>query len=525
MKNKTAVFVCLFVLIAAVIAVYASSLKGVFLYDDETQIVSNPYIKSFKNIPVIFATGFNRLDKTGGNYYRPLLEVSYVPDHFLWGKDPRGYHITNILFHLGSVIALFLLVRRFFGDTALAFFTALFLGVHPLYTSAVTYIAGRADTMVICFALLSLYFIERYMEVSPRPRYYFLGLSAGFYFLALLTKEFALLLTIVVFGCTAYAFFVRATPDNRHRWISLSLCLGMCAFVYVVMRAYALQDIMTTQFNIAAQAGYGVCVLTALKSLLVYLRILAMPYDLHFERTIPLATSFSLPIAASLVIMVLGAVYVWKKRRLKDPVSFGLAWFMITFFPVSNIIIPLNAFIAENWIQIPALGIFLAASAMLLKVGRRSLSALLIILIVYYGWGTIQRNREYYDAVTFYTSAIRYEPRGVKLFNNLGVVYEGRNDMARAQEMYDKAYAIDPNHVQTINNLANVYSSRGDYARAITLYEKALAINPDDIVFLNNLGVAYIRQGDRQNALKCWEKSLALRQDQPAIRQYVNWNQ
>ncbi|HZN56696.1 MAG TPA: hypothetical protein VFD71_01375, partial [Planctomycetota bacterium] len=68
----------------------------------------------------------------GSSYYRPLTLLTYTWDYALWGWDPRGYHLTDIVLHGLAALAVLALARRAFdlGPWEAAFVALLFV-LHP----------------------------------------------------------------------------------------------------------------------------------------------------------------------------------------------------------------------------------------------------------------------------------------------------------------------------------------------------------------------------------------------------------
>ncbi|MFA6610711.1 MAG: tetratricopeptide repeat protein, partial [Candidatus Omnitrophota bacterium] len=358
------------------------------------------------------------------------------------------------------------------------------------------------------------------------------------FFLALLTKESALFIVVFAILCGLYTIKTSKISGIKMKWASACIVLAAVIALYLLMRTNAIKTFYTPQFNVAAHMGAMARILTAAKAFLLYLSVLLLPIGLHFERTVPAAGSLFDPYVLMAICAagcLIYAAMISSKR--KEPEFYGLLWFFAMFIPVSNFVIPLNSFAAENWIQMPAIGIFLAASAYAVRlyeerradpllniVGKLPL-VLLVAALIFYSFLTIKRNEEYKDPILFYESALKYEPDSVKLLNNLGLEYEIRKDAVKAEALYKKVLNIKPDHVATLNNLANAYSARGQYDDAIGLYSKALSVSPENKMFINNLGVAYVRKGDKQNAVRCWKRSLELDPDQPQIKEYIKWNQ
>ncbi len=513
------------ILILVVLLTYSSSIFGVFLLDDQKQILSNPYTKSFKYLGAILSGGFEHLDKSVSNYYRPIVEISYIPDYLLWGTDPKGYHLTNILIHTLTVIILFFLLNALFDKPKISFFTSLVFAVHPIYTSAVTYLSGRGDLLMIFFVLLSLFFFVKYLKETKGTGWLFLMISCSSYFLALLTKEASLIILAVVL---LMRLFIK---NCRKKWAPAYVLYTAATGLYSLIRSLAIKGFFVTKYEFASSISLAERLFTALASFLEHFMILVMPVGLHLDRSIVVSRSFTDPKVLCGLILFCGILYmIFRLRKTKGPVFIGLAWFLLTYIPVSNLIIPLNTFVAENWIQLPAIGLFLALTGFVfehsehgLKTLFSSLSVFLIAVILFYAALTIVRNNDYYNPITFYEQNLKYEPKNVSSLYLLGREYAAKGEVVKAAELYNNALAIDPANSNSINNLANIYAQKNDYAKAISLYRQALSTDPENIMVLNNLAITYARIGDVTNAINCWEKSLKLDPRQPSIRQYIDF--
>src|SRR2546430_11376293 len=102
-----------FVLLAFVLmafATYAPSLNGEFVWDDHYLVGENPFFRS----PVFAVEVFRHhlFSESFSTYYRPVQNLSYMLDYWLWGNSPAGYHATNVLLHAAAAWMLFLLLLR-----------------------------------------------------------------------------------------------------------------------------------------------------------------------------------------------------------------------------------------------------------------------------------------------------------------------------------------------------------------------------------------------------------------------------
>src|SRR3990172_9889919 len=102
-----------FIIIAGIAGtVYLNALNNGFHYDDEHDIVKNTYLEKWENVPRFFTSfQFYRDKILSTDHYRPLVYVSYALNKIVGGDNPYGYHVVNLVFHVGSALLLFLIIR------------------------------------------------------------------------------------------------------------------------------------------------------------------------------------------------------------------------------------------------------------------------------------------------------------------------------------------------------------------------------------------------------------------------------
>ncbi|MCX7917816.1 MAG: hypothetical protein N2589_06815, partial [bacterium] len=126
-KEKLLFFISIFV--------YFNTILNPFIFDDVMLIVQNPFIKSFRFFKFYFTK--NLLEGVGEKttFYRPIQTTLYAIIYKIFGLNPVGYHLLNILFHSGCAILVYLLLRKIYGERV-SFLVALVWGIHPINTEA-----------------------------------------------------------------------------------------------------------------------------------------------------------------------------------------------------------------------------------------------------------------------------------------------------------------------------------------------------------------------------------------------------
>jgi cytochrome c-type biogenesis protein CcmH/NrfG len=217
-----------------------------------------------------------------------------------------------------------------------------------------------------------------------------------------------------------------------------------------------------------------------------YWRLLVLPFPLFMERSLNWATSLRAPGvwlgAVGSLSSLLVAVLAWRRRPL---LSFAIGWFWLTFFPFSNLIVPINGILYEHFMYLPMVGIWLGAVAVAEIIVDRWPTTRQIwygagaFAIVLFSLLSIARIQEWHDPITFYLANLRYTPNSYRIVNNLGMAYADQGDWEAAKVMYERAVRLDPKNAVAWHNLGNVEVNHGSTTSAEQYFQQALALQPD----------------------------------------------
>lgn len=499
-KQLTALSIILIILFG--LCAYGNSMKGQFIYDDETLIMDNVYIRSWSYVSNIFQEDIGAGAGKEFNFYRPVQMFTYRLDHSLWELDARGYHLTNILFHILTALGIYWLVSILFGDQLLSLLTSLFFVGHPIHTQAVSYISGRADLLVSLFMLIC--FIS-YVKQSRTKNVYIYLLMLASYVLALLSKENSLILLALV---PLYHSISkeRFSPKGYVSLLSLSagyLFLRVTLLKHLIPHT-SLQD--TSLFE--RMPGFFVAITH-------YIQLLFLPLNLHMEYGNKL---FSLTDPRAMlggVILFSLVFFALRFRNQNRLIFFSITWFLVALLPSSNIY-PINAFMAEHWLYVSSIGFFLILAKGLCVLFRtthfKNFSVLLCTgLLIFYAFLTIRQNAVYWrDPTAFYERTLTYAPDSYTVYNNLGKLYLKAGRKEEAIPLFQKSIAVNPDYADAYNNLGAVYYDIDRKEEIIPLLEKSLELNPLQEEALYNMGKVYNESGKSEEAISLFQKAIAI---------------
>ena len=223
-------------IVAAVVAIYAPATRNGFVWDDTALVLRDPLIRSWRLIP----EGFNHflfVDATPCDFYRPLQRLSYTVEYALFATRPAPYHVTNIALHAAAAIALMFFaeaVLMAFGTPEsrsrwIAIIAALVWAIHPVHTSAVVYVSGRADLLAALFGFIGCFCVIRSLVREKRSAFLWRGAAGLAFLLSALSKE-----TGLVFPVLSVLLLLILKQRRAVLWmavVSVSLCV-----VYLSLR-------------------------------------------------------------------------------------------------------------------------------------------------------------------------------------------------------------------------------------------------------------------------------------------------
>src|SRR5436853_407249 len=330
-----------------------NSLENGFAYDDQNQILNNEFIRDINNLPLAFTSSvwafLNHSVWNSDNYFRPLFINLCTINYAIFGTTAWGWHLVNVLIHAGVTYFVFAICKEMTGRPWVAVAAAAFFAVHPIHAESVAWISGVPDPLTGLFLLPAFYCYLRYKKRGHRR---LIAVALGLYFLAILTKETALVFPVVIAYCELV--FYKDSASLRRRLARAASLIGLFALpilIYFLLRYQALGTFL------AAGKSTGLIDPALLTAPLVaakdmWLIVWPVGYNLHHYTT-PVSSMASWAFLAPLVLFVVLAVLI---ALINCRVLwFAAIWFVVFLAPPLaslHLFYPLQ-YVQERYLYLP----------------------------------------------------------------------------------------------------------------------------------------------------------------------------
>ncbi len=499
-------------LIALTLCTYLPVFRCGFVnYDDDKYVTANAHLKeglTWDGLRWGLTTNYF-------SNWHPLVWWSFMLDHQVFGMTAWGFHLTNLLWHVASVLLLFAALTRLTGASGPSLLVAALFAVHPINVQAVAWVSERKGVLSTFFWMLTLWAYARYVERPGWRWYLLLGLSLT---LGLMAKQMLVTVPCVLLLLDCWPLRRWAPADGPARLLPL---------VLEKVPLFALVALASVLAVVAQHEGAALAPLEALPlsarirnvpcAYLAYLGQLLFPMNLAvFYPHAGEARPWWQAAAATLVLgaLTLGALTRWSRAPY---LTVGWLWFIGTLVPVIGLVQLGEQGRADRYAYIPAVGLFIALAwsvAVLARGERRTSVALVcgvaLLLLAATAWGQLGHWR---DSVRLWEQAIRATGGSHIAHLGLGAALEERGDEEGALRQYQEVLRYRPQHDGAHSNLGLLLLNRGLLAEANAHLEQALRANPLSAAAHNNRGLLLLKQGQAAQAVSWFDKALQLRPD------------
>lgn len=464
-------------------------------------------------------------------HYVPLTWMTFGLDYVLWGMNPVGYHVVNVVLHAANSALLFYVAKRLLrlacsdGQpdasrlTLAAAFAALLFAIHPLRVESVVWITERRDVLSQLFYLSSILCYLRGEERHERRWY---GWAIVTLACGLLSKANAVTLPAVLLILNVYP--LRRLGGNAGWWSDSA------KRVYYELIPFAVLAAATSMLSIVAldppgQLPPGAKLAASAYSLSFYLWKTVVPASLSPLYEMPKKIDPFAPVyVASYVVVISLTVGAWVVRRRWPGATTAWIAFLVIILPMLGVVQNGPQIAADRYTYhaSPALMLLVVGAVLGSRrlVGHVSVAAGAALLLVF-GVLTWRQTLVWRNSEALWTHVLSLDDNSSIAHIALANVLLKQGRVPEALAHCGRAVALDPRSSEAENNLGVALARHGNFLEAVEHYRRALTLRPDYHEAHNNLGIALAHEGDLAGAIEQYQRALAIKPDYASAQ--VNW--
>jgi hypothetical protein len=521
-------------IIVVTLLAYIPAIRGGFIWDDPEHVTHNPTLRDLPGLVRIW-TDLHSLPQ-----WYPLVHTTFWIEHHLWGANPLGYHLVNVLLHIGVAMLLWrvLVVLEVPG----AWLAAAIFALHPVHVESVAWITERKNVLSGVFYFAAMLTYLAFLRVDKRgaeeqtgsggkglSRW---GLALGLFICALLSKTVTATLPAAILVIVWW-------KRGSIRWRDVAPLVPF--FVLGIGMGLLTAHLEVERVGATAQR-IGEFDLTMAQRLIIagsavwfYLWKLVAPIPLIFvypKWEIDPRTWF-LWIAPVGLAVVIGALALNRKRIGRGPLA-AMLLFVGTLFPALGFVnvYPMRfSYVADHFQYLASASIIALAASLLGRLVPPMRSAVGAMVLVALGVLTFNQCHNYRDAETLWRATLDRNRNSWMVRVNLGDVLFNRaqqtrdpRTMAEAREHYLRAVELAPDLWETNfpAGLALVEGSPDDQQRAMQYFRRTVELNPDFVRGWYSIGQLHQLRGHREEAIAAYEKTLDLERGFEPARQRLD---
>lgn len=535
---------------------YLPCLRNNFLvWDDGVYVTDNPIIRSI-NLNLV-RSAF--LEFHASNWH-PLTWISHALDYAIWGLNPVGHHLTNVIMHaLNTALVVLVTVQlielyrertvtkqappwlKRQGVLITGGVTGLLFGLHPIHVESVAWVSERKDLLCVLFFLMSIIAYLKYVsakshatsQVNTRLGHFNMSyfLCLGLFMIALLSKPMAVSLPFVL-------LIIDWFPSNRIHSINSfrSAFLEKLPFILLSLGSSVLTILAQKEggsMEILKAVPIQSRLLVAAHSLLAYLLNIMWPVNLSPFYPYPDNISLLSLKYFSATVLVIGISAYGMLTAKKNKVFISVwCYYVITLLPVLGIVQVGLQSMADRYTYLPGLGIFFLIGLLIARISRKivvskkwasfakgiGVTAAAIVLITL-GYLTVRQMRLWENDFSLWSYAINTEKSDTAYWNR-GIAFSRIGQYDKAIDDYGAAIALNHNFYGAYLNRGMAYGEMGQSDKALADFNEAIAIYPRYYEAYNNKGMVYGKVASFDKAIAQFNKAIDINPRQP--RPYCN---
>ncbi len=493
------------VLIALTLLAYVPVLQCGYIWDDDYYVTQNQTLTSFDGLVDIWFS-----PRSIPQYY-PMVHTTFWLEYRAWGLHPTGYHVVNVLLHIGSCLLLWRLLIKLKMPRYWAWIAAGIFALHPVQVESVVWITERKNVLSCLFYLSAAHLYLRF-DQSRHWRHWLLAF--GLFVLALLSKTVVLTLPaalLVILWQQRGRLKIKTDLLPTLPFFAIGIGMGLLTAwlekTHVGAEGHEWSHDAVERFLLAGRV------------VSFYAGKLLLPMDLSFvyprwDIASDIWWQWLFPIGVLAVL--LGSV-VYGIKTGKRTIAACLLCFVGTLFPALGFVdvFPFRySFVADHFQYHASIGFCVLMALVLSRLFKRVRFAAVLVLLVYVGL-TMMQTLHYTNAESLWRATIKTNPDAWLARNNLALILRQRGEIDQVKALMDEAIRRTPDAIEPRLNMGQLMMELGKPLEAIAHFDVVLEQVPDDRRALFGKAVALEQAGDLAAAVPYFEKTVEVYQQQP----------
>lgn len=544
--EKLSVPVLLLIALGITVACLFPSLQNDWVnWDDDALVLDNRMVHevSGESVKSMFTTP----EQVG--HYHPLTMLSFALDYETWEKEAFGFHLTNLLLHLISVVLVFYFLTKIGSGKTVGLIGAILFGMHPMHVESVAWISGRKDVLYAAFLLASMIAYLRYLETEKTKKGLYLALAILAYAASLLSKSLAFTLPLLLLLLD----YIRERKWSHNIWIDKLPFVALT--IPAIIQEQASQTVSDSMLSIG-ETPFAKTIFLGTYNAVGYAGEFIAPINLSAFHPLPFLGGVEISTVhyLSAIPFLAGMYIIFKAFKKNRPLFFGTMFYLIAIAPVLMILPVGKAISSERYTYVAYIGLAFYVGYLIQKLlnseneravkSRRLILGIGAVWLLFLGIQSFRQSQVWKNGETLWTQVIErypehywgYMSRGtyrmsigehekayedlqaaVKYNSSLGEAYYhkglvlealGRTD--QAFQDYTNAINRDPSFAKAHVNRGSIHMARQAYPNALADFNNAVKADSAYALAYLNRGIAYKLTGEKILAINDFTNAIQL---------------
>ena len=522
-----------FALAVVTLLIYLPMLwHGFVNYDDPDYIIGNAHVTgglTWANVVWAFTSN------DAANWH-PLTWLSHMMDCQLFGVNPAGHHLVNLLFHTANALLLFLLLEKLTGALWRSALVAALFAWHPLHVESVAWASERKDVLSAFFWMLTILCYakavtsDKWQVTSKDPS--LITHHSSLYWLALFFFACGLMSKPMVVTLPFVLLLLDFWPLERFQ----NFKFQNLAKLFVEKIPFFALSLASCLITYRAQSGalwstqalsFHFRLANALMSYVRYISKLFWPTDLALIYPYPHFWPLAGVVFVAGLLVVLSAIFILQAKRFPY-LAVGWFWFLGTLIPAIGLVQVGVQSMADRYTYLPSIGIFilvvwgvndlLNARPQKIQIAKLAGSVVLVGCLLC----TSMQLRYWRSSPELFLHTVEVTTDNYAAEDCLGKALEniGKND--EAGKLYADAVRIEPDYPSAQFDLGMIEVEQGKLVDASNHLAIAVQLSPHNPVMQFDFGTYLMQHGNPAEAANHFKTTLADRPDFPEARQQLD---